>query len=705
MSHNTFEFLITTSKGLDGMLLEEIAEICPDVALKSKPGQVLFSGELADAYKVCIWSRLANRVLVKLAEGEVNSADDVYKITDQANWPTQFGVSDTFMVDFTGTNQSINNTQFGGLKVKDAIVDQFTTFFDERPSVSKISPNIRIQARMWRSILGIYIDLTGQSLHQRHYRTKTGLAPVKEHLASAMLIRSGWTKHTHTPLIDPMCGAGTIAIEAAMIASNMAPGLKRAAWGFDAWKGHNKSCWESLIIEAEQARQSHNSVIWANDIDGSMVSVAKENAHAAGVFDQIKFSQQDACGLPATDLPSGYMVSNPPYGERLSETTQLMPVFQKWGSWLKTEFKTWHLSLLTSDRNLLRQMKLAAKKEYKLMNGKLECLLVNFELDEKNCQVRENKTINNDFANRLSKNLVKTNKWLKKQNTNCYRIYDADLPEYNVAVDRYADYLVVQEYSAPKDVPEHKAKRRVQEVMMSLPQVTGISANNIILKVREQQKGKNQYQKVSQRKEILEVFENGVKFQVNLYDYLDTGLFLDHRITRQLIQQKSKSKDVLNLFAYTGSVSVHAALGGAKSVTTVDMSNTYIDWAKENFKINRLTGAYEFIQADCLTWLNRHNGKYDLIFIDPPSFSNSKRMDGTWDVQRDHVALLTDALTCLNPGGEIVFSNNLRQFKLDEAAVRELGLNINNISKQTIPEDFQRNPKIHHCWSLSNAAG
>ncbi|WP_299074653.1 bifunctional 23S rRNA (guanine(2069)-N(7))-methyltransferase RlmK/23S rRNA (guanine(2445)-N(2))-methyltransferase RlmL [uncultured Paraglaciecola sp.] len=687
------------------MLLEEIAEICPDVALKSKPGQVLFSGELADAYKVCIWSRLANRVLVKLAEGEVNSADDVYKITDQANWPTQFGVSDTFMVDFTGTNQSINNTQFGGLKVKDAIVDQFTTFFDERPSVSKISPNIRIQARMWRSILGIYIDLTGQSLHQRHYRTKTGLAPVKEHLASAMLIRSGWTKHTHTPLIDPMCGAGTIAIEAAMIASNMAPGLKRAAWGFDAWKGHNKSCWESLIIEAEQARQSHNSVIWANDIDGSMVSVAKENAHAAGVFDQIKFSQQDACGLPATDLPSGYMVSNPPYGERLSETTQLMPVFQKWGSWLKTEFKTWHLSLLTSDRNLLRQMKLAAKKEYKLMNGKLECLLVNFELDEKNCQVRENKTINNDFANRLSKNLVKTNKWLKKQNTNCYRIYDADLPEYNVAVDRYADYLVVQEYSAPKDVPEHKAKRRVQEVMMSLPQVTGISANNIILKVREQQKGKNQYQKVSQRKEILEVFENGAKFQVNLYDYLDTGLFLDHRITRQLIQQKSKSKDVLNLFAYTGSVSVHAALGGAKSVTTVDMSNTYIDWAKENFKINRLTGAYEFIQADCLTWLNRHNGKYDLIFIDPPSFSNSKRMDGTWDVQRDHVALLTDALTCLNPGGEIVFSNNLRQFKLDEAAVRELGLNINNISKQTIPEDFQRNPKIHHCWSLSNAAG
>ncbi|WP_299081575.1 bifunctional 23S rRNA (guanine(2069)-N(7))-methyltransferase RlmK/23S rRNA (guanine(2445)-N(2))-methyltransferase RlmL [uncultured Paraglaciecola sp.] len=695
-----FEFLITTSKGLDGMLLEEIAELCPDVGLKSKPGQVLFSGELQDAYKVCLWSRLANRVLVKLAEGEINSADDVYKVTDQANWPTQFGIDDTFMVDFTGTNQSINNTQFGGLKVKDAIVDQFTTFFDERPSVSKINPSIRIQARMWRSVLGIYIDLSGQSLHQRHYRAKTGLAPVKEHLASAMLIRSGWHKNKLLPLIDPMCGAGTIAIEAAMMAQNIAPGLKRETWGFDSWKQHDKASWDNLTNEAEQAKQKHQGVIWANDIDASMVSVARENANLAGVANAIKFTQQDACQLPSTDLESGYMVSNPPYGERLSETTQLIPTFQKWGAWLKQEFKDWHLSLLTSDRELLRQMKLTAKKEYKLMNGKLECLLVNFELDEKNCQVRENKIVNNDFANSLAKTLVKTNKWLKKQNTNCYRIYDADLPEYNVAVDKYADYLVVQEYSAPKDVPEHKAKKRVQEVMMSLPQVTGVNANRIILKVREQQKGKNQYQKVSQRKETIEVFENGAKFQVNLYDYLDTGLFLDHRVTRQLVQQKARAKDVLNLFAYTGSVSVHAALGGAKSVTTVDMSNTYIDWAKENFKINKLTGAYEFIQSDCLTWLNRHNGKYDLMFIDPPSFSNSKRMEGTWDVQRDHVALITDALTCLNPGGEILFSNNLRQFKLDEAALQNLGFSIKNISKQTLPEDFQRNPKIHHCWSL-----
>lgn len=700
MRYIMFEFLVTTSKGLDGLLFDEIAAICPDVALKSKPGQVLFTGELSDAYKVCLWSRLANRVLVKLAEGEIDTADDVYKVTDKANWPSHFGVEDTFMVDFNGTNQSINNTQFGGLKVKDAIVDQFSTFFDERPSVNKLSPDIRIQARLWRNVLAVYIDLSGQSLHQRHYRAKTGLAPVKEHLASAMLIRSGWTSDLTKPLLDPMCGAGTIAIEAALISTNVAPGLSRKQWGFDAWKQHEQDVWEELSKQAELEKRQPQGKIYANDIDKAVVPIAKENARIAGVIDNINFTTQDACKFSLSEDETGYMVTNPPYGERLSDSNKLIPTFQQWGLALKQAFKDWKLSILTSDRDLLRQMKLSSKKEYKLMNGKLECVLVNFELDERNCIVRETKPISNDFANRLKKNLQRTERWLKKQNTNCYRIYDADLPEYNVAVDRYADYLVVHEYAAPKDVPEHKAKKRLQDVVLSLPQVTGIDANKIILKVREQQKGKNQYQKVSQRKETIEVFENGAKFIVNLYDYLDTGLFLDHRITRQLVQQKSAGKDVLNLFAYTGSVSVHAALGRAKSITTVDMSNTYIDWAKENFQLNGLKGAYEFVQADCLTWLKSHTSKYDLMFIDPPSFSNSKRMESTWDVQRDHINLISDALKCLNPGGEIIFSNNLRQFKLDELTLSKMGLSVKNISKQTLPEDFQRNPKIHHCWSL-----
>jgi 23S rRNA (guanine2445-N2)-methyltransferase / 23S rRNA (guanine2069-N7)-methyltransferase len=696
-----FEFLITTAKGLDELLLAELATICPEAPLKSKPGQVILVGELEQAYQICLWSRLANRVLLKLSDGPVKEADDLYKIADQVNWPSHFSLQHSFVVDFNGTNQQINNTQFGALKIKDAIVDQFSTFYEQRPTVSKINPDIRIHARLWRDNLTVYLDLTGRSLHQRHYRGKTGAAPVKEHIACAMLIRSGWSSHMHLPLVDPMCGSGTVVIEAALMASHIAPGLQRQQWGFSAWQQHQPVLWQTLTAEALAKRIPPTAPIYASDTDGGILAIAKDNARAAGVLDVIQFSHTDATQLTLAENQAGYVVSNPPYGERLSEVNALVPLFQQWGKHLKRHYKNWHLSLLTANRDLLRQMKLVAKKEYQLMNGKLECQLVNFDLDEANCQERETKLIQGDFVNRLTKNTQRLGKWLKKQNTDCYRLYDADLPDYNVAVDRYADWLVVQEYAAPKNIPEAVAKKRLHEVMQALPQVTGIDPEQIVLKVREQQKGKNQYQKVAQLKQTMTVHENGATLIVNLKDYLDTGLFLDHRITRQLVQQKSRGKNVLNLFAYTGSVSVHAALGGASSVTTVDMSNTYIDWAKDNFRANKLSGAYDFVQADCLTWLKQHHQKYDLMFIDPPSFSNSKRMEDTWDVQRDYLALLADAVRCLTDGGEIIFSNNLRSFKLDVPSVECLGLNVTDWNQLTLPEDFQRNPKIHHCWLLT----
>jgi 23S rRNA (guanine2445-N2)-methyltransferase / 23S rRNA (guanine2069-N7)-methyltransferase len=189
---------------------------------------------------------------------------------------------------------------------------------------------------------------------------------------------------------------------------------------------------------------------------------------------------------------------------------------------------------------------------------------------------------------------------------------------------------------------------------------------------------------------------------VNLYDYLDTGLFLDHRITRRMIQQQANGKTVLNLFAYTGSASVHAAIGGAASVTTVDMSNTYLDWAKRNFTVNGLTGKqYQFEQADCLQWLSRCRAQFDLIFVDPPTFSNSKRMQDNWDVQRDHVNLLNLLTARLAPGGKVIFSNNKRRFKIDTQALNDAGWQVKDISAATLPEDFKRNPNIHVCFELT----
>ena len=694
---------ITAAKGLEDVLLAELQQLCPTLTFQLKPGLVLVEGEMADMYRICLHSRLANRVLLQLAEGSVIHADHLYQLASGVDWPSHFAVERSFAVDFHGTDNTIRNTQFGALKVKDAVVDLYQQRLNRRPNVDKQEADWRLHVRLHRQVAKLYLDVSGGSLHQRHYRLETGEAPVKEHLAAAMLIRSGWTADMSKPLLDPMCGSGTVVIEAALMAANIAPGLSRRHWGFSHWLGHDDSLWTQLVQLAKQAQVIPSSVFYANDISQSMVDMARDNARSAGVEQWIHFSHGSVENLTAPCEQPGFIVTNPPYGERLGELANLLPLFASWGSQLKVAFKDWHVSMLTSNRDLLRQMKLSASKQYNLMNGKLECQLVNYLLDERNCEVREAPQ-NNDFANRLGKNLVKLKKWLKTQNINCYRVYDADLPEYNVAIDVYADWVVVQEYAAPKNVPEAKTRQRLMEVVAALPAALNVAADRIVLKVREQQKGAKQYNKLDQRREYIEVFENGAKLWVNLHDYLDTGLFLDHRVTRQLVQARSRHKEVLNLFSYTGSVSVHAALGGARRITTVDMSRTYLEWAKRNFSLNRLSGAYRFEQADCLQWLKSDRGEYDLIFIDPPSFSNSKRMNNVWDVQRDHIALLADAVKRLAPGGEIIFSNNLRKFKLDEEAVQALGLSITDWNAKTLPEDFKRNPKIHHCWLFTKQA-
>ncbi len=699
-----YSFLVTTARGLDELLQKEVQSLLPEHTISQKPGQVRFDGELVDAYTVCLWSRLANRVLLELDACEVKDADDLYQLAMSIDWLSHFSVQNSFVIDFLGTNRVINNSQFGALKVKDAIADQFNQRVGSRPNISKQDPDIRIQCRLHRDKLTIYIDLSGKSLHQRYYRKDTGRAPLKEHVAAAILMRSGWTEDMQQPLIDPMCGSGTVIIEAALMATNTAPALKRNHWGFTEWKGHQAELWYDLVAKAHDAQTTTTSRFFANDIDGRLMRIARVNAADAKVESLIQFSHNNALNMVSPVQQTGYMVSNPPYGERLNDITDLLPMFAEWGVHLKKTFKDWKVSLLTSNREVLKELRLVSDKHYKLMNGKLECQLVNYRLDEKNCEVWNpgNEMPDNDFANRLKKNKTKLKKWLKNANTDCYRVYDADLPEYNAAVDIYGDFVVLQEYAAPKEIDPAKTKKRLQEMLRSLAPVLQVPNHNVVLKVREQKRGKAQYEKLATQANIFTVQENGAQFEVNLSDYLDTGLFLDHRDTRKLIQTKAKDKHVLNLFAYTGSVSVHAALGGAASVTTVDMSNTYLDWAKRNFTLNKLRGPYQFVQADCLQWIAEHQQGYDLLFIDPPSFSNSKRMSDTWDVQRDHVTLLRNALKCLNPGGEIIFSNNLRQFKMDITALQELGLTVENISAKTLPEDYKRNPKIHNCWLLKH---
>jgi 23S rRNA G2069 N7-methylase RlmK/C1962 C5-methylase RlmI len=552
--------------------------------------------------------------------------------------------------------------------------------------------------------------MVGSGLHQRGYRTESGRAPLRETLAAAIVARSGWEQGKN--MLDPMCGSGTLLIETAMLAANMAPGVKRKTWCFEALEDFEPEVWAEVKSEANvQARRGvkkTDSRFWGFDNDPRVLRTAKENAKRAGVEDLITFELGDASKVtkPA-EFGEGVIVCNPPYGERLGTEPGLIALYTEFGNQLKTEFGGCQASIFSSSDDLLSCLRMRADKQFKLNNGALQCHQKNYSISARSAeQIAGNndlQVIAPDFSNRLKKNMAKIGKWAKKEGLDCYRIYDADLPEYNVAVDVYQDSLVIQEYAAPKSIPEETAKRRLTDIIRASIKVTGVDTNNVVLKTREKKKGSSQYNKLAQKSSTMKVHEYGAQLIVNLHDYLDTGLFLDHKITRRKLGELAQGRDFLNLFAYTGSATVHAALGGAKSTTTVDMSNTYLEWAKDNMKLNGQVGRqHQYIQADCLQWLAKANGSYDLIFIDPPTFSNSKRMEQSFDVQRDHVTLMRDLKRLLSAEGTIVFSNNKRHFKMDLEALEEIGLTAKNISDKTLPLDFARNKHIHNCWVISH---
>jgi 23S rRNA (guanine2445-N2)-methyltransferase / 23S rRNA (guanine2069-N7)-methyltransferase len=289
---------------------------------------------------------------------------------------------------------------------------------------------------------------------------------------------------------------------------------------------------------------------------------------------------------------------------------------------------------------------------------------------------------------------------------NNYRLYDADMPEYALAVDRYVEsgsgtvHLYVQEYAAPDSVAPDAAGRRRSEAMAILPGVAGVDLANIHLRVRRRQRGSNQYSRLGQVGNPVVVEEDGLKFLVNFTDYLDTGLFLDHRLTRQRLRALAAGRRFLNLYCYTASATVYAAAGGARHSLSIDLSGTYLDWAAQNFRANQLLReSHELLRADCGEWLtNAPAASWDLIFLDPPTFSNSKRMQGVLDTQRDHMSLLEQCMRLLAPAGVLLFSTNAQRFKLDAAANDRWA--VKDISAASIPFDFKRNPRIHRAYEL-----
>lgn len=710
----------TTARGLEYLLQDELAQL-GIAESRQTPGGVHFEASLEQAYRVCLWSRLASRVLMSLDSFSLKQAEDLYQAVSQIDWPQIFDSQSTLAIDFVGTNGVIRHSQFGAQTVKDAICDVFRDSGFERPSVDKHQPDIRLNLHLSGETARLYLDLSGDSLHRRGYRLQQGQAPLKETLAAAMLLRANWPQLAKEDgwLVDPFCGSGTLLIEGAMMAADIAPGLLRPRFGFEAWLNHDQQLWQVLKDEAWQRKQlgleNLKPVYFGFDQDAHMLNLARANAERAGLAEHLEFAQLQI-GLDSYSgfgSQTGLLITNPPYGERLNagQKQHLQDLYFALGATVKRDFPGWKLAVLTPEQQLARQLRLRSTKDYQLFNGPIECRLYCYQLLNESRIVQPEYPLEQahkpeilspqaeDFENRLRKNLKSIQKWAQQQQLEAYRIYDADLPDYAVAIDIYRDHLLLQEYQAPAEIPARKTEQRLREALYITSQVTGIEAPKIAVKVRSRQKGKDQYQK-QQEGDYFPIEEYGARYWVNLTQYLDTGVFLDHRLVRKQLRELSAGKKVLNLFCYTGTASVQAALGGGQ-VTSVDLSNTYLNWAEQNFELNDIDWkgqGHQFIQADCLQWLKQCEDRFDLIFMDPPTFSNSKRMDEILDIQRDHRQLIEDSLALLKPDGVLIFSNNYRRFKLDPELSRIA--QIEDISQSSLPKDFARNPRIRGCWRL-----
>ncbi len=305
------------------------------------------------------------------------------------------------------------------------------------------------------------------------------------------------------------------------------------------------------------------------------------------------------------------------------------------------------------------------------------------------------------FGNRIKKRHMHLWKWAKRTGVSCFRIYDRDIPEIPLTVDVYQQHLHIALILKYRNFSDEEMLLWTQAMADAARRALGIQEDRVFLKTRLQQKGHQQYEKVAQLSKILEVKENDLQFEINLSDYLDTGLFLDHRDTRVMVSQFALNCRFLNLFSYTGSFSVYAAAGGAASTLSVDLSNTYSDWASRNLALNGFAGKLHRCEsADVMAWLPlavKEKQQFDLIVIDPPTFSNSKKMAGVFDIQRDHVTIINQSLKLLSKNGAIVFSNNFRKFKLEKEKIDCKW--IDDITNKSIPEDF-KGKRPHWCWLI-----
>jgi 23S rRNA (guanine2445-N2)-methyltransferase / 23S rRNA (guanine2069-N7)-methyltransferase len=734
-----------TLEGLEWLLAKELEAIGANdlrigrrtIEFSAAPGR-----ERETLYRAVLESRTAIRVLEPLGRFRVDSPESLYRAIQELDWTEQLKTSDTFRVDAVIHDTFLTHSLYAAQVVKDAVVDQLRTPSGKRPSVQLRGATLRLALHLVGDVVTIFRDAAGRSLHQRGWRMGDVEAPLSEVLAAGILGITGWWRPGHPdgdwsgePLLDPLCGSGTLVIEAATIAAGMAPGLWRArrkGHGLFRFRDCDKALAARLVAELEARVQPPVGSFSASDLDQQAVAAARANAEAAGVATHVVIAQHHFEEVRPSGV-AGLVVTNPPYGERLP-LPRAAALYRRIGDWLVQQCGGWRAAILAPDTPATKHLGLRTTHRVPIHNGPIACRLLEvdirprhgippppaagqeeeagFPADEARDVVpvhgrqraRATDDQIGDFRRRLAKRFKHLSKWARRQGIEAFRIYDRDIPEVPLVIDWYAGWLHAAEYERPHERTEIEHEVWLSRMIEAAAAELGVPPNQAFLKARRRQRAGGQYEKVGQQQTLLTVQEGGLAFEVNLSDYLDTGLFLDHRQTRAQVRKEAQGKRFLNLFSYTGSFSVYAAAGGAAETTSVDLSNTYLDWTRTNLAANGFkdAGRHRTVRDEARGFLEhrarRGEPPFDLVVVDPPTFSRSAKSDTPWDVERDHGGLLELVAKNLAPGGVVYFSTNFRRFHLAEEQVAA-SYTIREITRQTIPEDF-RNERIHRAWRL-----
>ena len=743
------EFYASCPEGFESALADELKRLGLSHVRRLK-GRATFEGELEEGYRACLWSRLASRVFVVLGRFEAQDADELYDSVYDIAWESIVRPGATIAITARGVTEQLRNTRFSALRAKDALCDRLAETTGRRADVDAADPDVHLLLSLRQRRASISLDLSGDPLFKRlspaATRAGEGTHVLRPDYAALVLAQVGWTalcereltaddyeNEALPTLIDASCAGGGLLLEAA-----------------------------NILTDREAAARERQARIVAADIDPAARKTAERMVKSAGYKRFVDFcAAKSATVLDHAGAVAGAAVVADTTETPLSLMHDAMTLVGELHR--APELASAPVAALTRDGLMARALHAEPERSIAVMPNNEEAALevwpsldhaaaafeaatsANAEEQSTDAEGEAANTLmpepaatldlgdgkplpvlipeSEQFANRLRKNARLRRKWAKREGVSCYRVYDADLPDYSAAIDLYEGcpqtpgrWLVIAEYAAPKTIDPALAQARMLDILAIAPRILDVPAEHVHAKARMRSRGGSQYGKQGAgkgasgeraniaRRRLPLIEEGGLTFAVNFDDYLDVGIFLDHRVTRNLVREHAKqARRFLNLFAYTGTATCYAADGGVEETVTVDLSNTYLDWAERNMRQNGFVGPqHHFVRDDVLAWIRdqrQTRNRWDLIFVDPPTFSNSSKMGRrTWDVQRDHVELLAGVSRLLAQGGHAIFSCNLRGFRPETHKLARAGVVLEDITAQTIPEDFARNQKVHHCY-------